>query len=121
MHFYFVLTFAAFAQTAVILDRASAANAQANRKINYDGYRVIRVNYDSYKTHTDAIVAATEQLSDEPPQLGHVDLLVAPKHMKELDALNLKADILHEDLGAAIKQEEAETVALDGLFSSATL
>ncbi|EOD45725.1 putative carboxypeptidase a1 precursor protein [Neofusicoccum parvum UCRNP2] len=101
---------------AILLGRLAATSPisapveERAEKFNYDGYRVLRVAFDEYEKNPEAVAALGEQLSDEPPQLGFVDLLVAPEKNSEVESLAINAQVIQDDLGAAIKQEEEETV-----------
>ncbi|KAL1647965.1 hypothetical protein SLS58_002289 [Diplodia intermedia] len=89
---------------------APVAEEEAGEKFNYDGYRVLRVAYSEYQKNPEAVAALGEQLSDEPAQFGQVDLLVAPEKSGDVDGLGIEFQVIQDDLGAAIKQEEEETV-----------
>ncbi|EKG18003.1 Peptidase M14 carboxypeptidase A [Macrophomina phaseolina MS6] len=83
---------------------------ESSVKFNYDGYRVLRVAYSDYEKDPAGVAALGEQLSDEPAQFGYVDLLVAPEKDGEVASLAVEAQVIQDDLGAAIRQEEEETV-----------
>lgn len=109
---------------AILLGRLAATSPisapveERAEKFNYDGYRVLRVAFDEYEKNPEAVAALGEQLSDEPPQLGFVDLLVAPEKNSEVESLAINAQVIQDDLGAAIKQEEEETVEYRGGLAS---
>ncbi|KAK0661827.1 Metallocarboxypeptidase A-like protein [Lasiodiplodia hormozganensis] len=96
--------------TASPISIAEEVEVDAGEKFNYDGYRVLRVAYSEYEKNPEAVAALGEQLSDEPAQFGQVDLLVAPEKSSDIESLGIEFQVIQEDLGAAIKQEEEETV-----------
>lgn len=100
--------------TASPISIAEEVEVDAGEKFNYDGYRVLRVAYSEYEKNPEAVAALGEQLSDEPAQFGQVDLLVAPEKSSDIESLGIEFQVIQEDLGAAIKQEEEETVEYRG-------
>ncbi|KAK4206039.1 putative carboxypeptidase precursor [Rhypophila decipiens] len=83
----------------------AAAAPKVNQKITYDGYKVFRIS-----THHDAAIVkdllkplttVAMNLKDEE----HLDVAIAPQDLDAFDALNLDAEVLHEDLGSDIKAE----------------
>ncbi|KAL1629029.1 hypothetical protein SLS54_001721 [Diplodia seriata] len=94
----------------------TVAEEETGEKFNYDGYRVLRVAYSEYQKNPEAVAALGQQLSDEPAQFGQVDLLVAPEKNADVDGLGIDFQVIQDDLGAAIKQEEDETVEYLGEF-----
>lgn len=98
------------------ISTTAEATEEVNEKFNYDGYRVLRVAYSDYEKNPDAVAALGEQLSDEPAQFGHVDLLVAPDKDADVENLLVSHQVIQDDIGAAIRQEEEETVEYRGEF-----
>lgn len=92
------------------ISTTAEATEEVNEKFNYDGYRVLRVAYSDYEKNPEAVAALGEQLSDEPAQFGHVDLLVAPDKDADVENLLVSHQVIQDDIGAAIRQEEEETV-----------
>lgn len=100
--------------TASPISTTSTAVEDSSEQINYDGYRVLRVAYSDYEKNREAVAALGQQLSDEPAQFGHVDILVAPEKDGEVESLAVEAKVIQDDLGAAIKREKDETVEYQG-------
>lgn len=86
---------------------AAAASALAvPGKVNYDGYKVVRVPTDDAATVKDMI----SQLSLPTWQKhnDHIDVMVPPAVQKKFDsfASGLDTQIMHDNVGSSIMKEE---------------
>ncbi|KAM7194412.1 hypothetical protein V8F20_007938 [Naviculisporaceae sp. PSN 640] len=96
----------------------AAAAPGVGKKITYDGYKVFRI-----ATHHDAaeVKAQLKDLTAVPFNLNadeHLDIAIAPESLAAFNALELDSEVLHEDLGADIK-EEAKFAAYGGVSANA--
>jgi hypothetical protein len=82
-----------------------AAVSAANQ---YDGFRVYRVDHDSYKTNAQTVSKlSTTAWNDagEWEHEGHVDLMVKPEEIADFESIGLKYKVMHQDLGQSIDEE----------------
>lgn len=100
----------AFLVTPLLLSLASAAALlQRDEPVSYDGYKVFRI------ATGDNLESIEAQLSNFTLQAWnldfskHMDVAVSPDQLAAFSALSLDTSVMHEDLGAAIKDESSGT------------
>ena len=81
----------------------ATAVPRLNRRVAYDGFKAFRIE-------TDDTAAVEEQLSRLSVvhynlNAAHIDVAVAPQDVPAFEALELKTEVIHEDLGADIAGE----------------
>ncbi|KAK3897671.1 putative carboxypeptidase precursor [Staphylotrichum tortipilum] len=83
----------------------ASAVPKVERKITYDGYKAYRIaTHNNAKSVTDklaplAVVPFNQNTRD------HVDVVIPPSEIAAFEALGFEAEVLHEDLGADIREE----------------
>ena len=95
---------ATFFTSALLLSSSALGTAvpRAGKKINYDGFKVLRVS------GADDVKAQIEDLAAHvlnPGKSAEMDVVVAPENLKALTALVSESKVLNEDVGAALKEE----------------
>ncbi|KAH8673720.1 hypothetical protein BX600DRAFT_433335 [Xylariales sp. PMI_506] len=98
----------------VALSAASLAAAvvipQADSKVNYDGYKMFRVQApEGLNVLETQLSGLTDTISVQPCSHGnHLDVVVPEHELAAFEALNMDAEVVHDDLGAAIAEETFE-------------
>lgn len=95
---------ATFLTSALLLSSSALGTAvpRAGKKINYDGFKVLRVS------GTDDVKAKIEDLAAHvlnPGKSAEMDVVVAPENLDALTALVAESKVINEDVGAALKEE----------------
>ncbi|USP80906.1 uncharacterized protein yc1106_08180 [Curvularia clavata] len=95
---------ATFFTSALLLSSSALGTAvpRAGKKINYDGFKVLRVS------GTDDVKAKIEDLAAHvlnPGKSAEMDVVVAPENLEALTALVTESRVINEDVGAALKEE----------------
>lgn len=101
-----ILTSALLASTAF-----ATVVPRAGKKVDYSGFKVLRV------ASTDDVKAQIEDLAAyvlNPGNSAQLDVIVAPNNVNALTALVADAQVLNEDVGAAL-EEEGQMSAYAGL------
>lgn len=104
--FSVALALASFASATVISSRGG--------KVNYDGYKVFRVDASEGLNVVEEKIAALSALALHGHE-DHWDVAVAPDNVAAFEASELSAQLLTEDLGAAIATE-GEIQPYDGEY-----
>jgi Zinc carboxypeptidase len=74
--------------------------------VSYDGWKVFRVKTGHASDELVRKLSAIpyDEWSDEPT---HMDIAIAPNHLKAFEDLDLDSDCMHENLGVSIRAESA--------------
>jgi murein tripeptide amidase MpaA len=96
-----------FAPLIVALASAGAVPA----KVNYDGFKVVRLGVGNKVADVTALIdrLSLSSWTGKPKENGVIDLVVPPEHLAAFDkATNgLHTEVMHEDLGASVAVEGA--------------
>lgn len=102
---------------------AAAASALAvTGKVNYDGYKVVRVPIGDDASSVNDMISQLSLPTWEKNN-AHVDVMVPPAVQKKFDSFTsgLSTVIMHDNVGASILKEEvfnayAGTFSISGIF-----
>lgn len=86
----------------------ASAVPRAEQKVDYSGYKVLRVT--SAKKNFEAQVEKLAAHVLNPGKAEYLDLVVAPENVKAVKALG-ESTVVTEDVGAALAEEEDGTVS----------
>jgi len=92
---------AALLSTLLFGAAVSAAN-------HYHGYRVYRVDHDSFARNPHTLSRLSVTTWNDPGEWeheGHVDIMVKPEEVADFEAIGLKYDVMHHDLGKSMDEE----------------
>lgn len=98
-----LLSLSSIVLSSLLVD-ASLASAvpKAEGKVDYNGYKVMRVSAKSQATADKIEKLAAHVLN---PGKETIDVVVAPENVDAVKALNVGASVVNEDVGAALAEE----------------
>lgn len=90
---------------------ASASATAVSRKVSYDGARVVRLEVGEEVEKVSSLIEGLQlsSWSGRPETDALIDLVVPAGKVEEFDmaTANMKAELMHENLGASIAEESS--------------
>ncbi|KAK3352411.1 zinc carboxypeptidase [Lasiosphaeria hispida] len=96
----------------------AAAVPKQESKITYDGYKAFRISTEHDAATVQEKLAGLAVVPFNFNTDEHLDIAIAPEDVAAFEALDLKAEVMHEDLGADIAKEETFS-AYEGVSAQA--
>lgn len=91
----------------------AAALPERDAKVDYTGYKVLRVDVGSDAAITAEVSEVAAHVLN-PGTTGAVDIVVAPDSVAAIESLGVSSTVLDEDVGASIAAEGELSQALAG-------
>ncbi|KAK0715334.1 hypothetical protein B0H67DRAFT_239081 [Lasiosphaeris hirsuta] len=96
----------------------ATAVPKQERKITYDGYKAFRISTEHDAAAVKEKLAGLSVVPFNFNTEEHLDIAIAPEDITAFEALNLTAEVMHEDLGADIAKHETFS-AYEGVTAQA--
>jgi hypothetical protein len=84
---------------------ASAAPARVEKRVTYDGFRVVRIPTNKNPVAVEQKLGSLPVTHLNVETSEHMDIAVGPKEQAAFDNLDLDWDVMFDDLGAEIATE----------------